>query len=218
MKTTAVIPTLNEEKNIREVLKGVLKYVDEVIIVDGYSKDKTVEIAKEFDVKVLYDNVGKGSALRKGFNAARGDIIVMFDCDMSHRASEIKEAVDVVKDGYDICMPSRFMGKSDDFTKLRKFLNILLVTFINRVWKSSYTDVGYGFRAIKKDALKKLDLTSDGFEIETELSIRAAKKGLKIKEIPSYEKKRKYGEGKLKLLPDGLRIITRLFLELVKPY
>lgn len=215
VNVSVVIPTLNEEGNIREVLKGVFQYANEVIIVDGYSKDNTVSIAQEFPVKILYDNIGKGSALRKGFAAAKGEIIVMFDCDLSHRPSEIKQAINVVGEGYDICMPSRFIGKSDDFTKFRRFLNIVLTTIVNVAWKTNYTDVCYGFRVMKKDALQALNLTSDGFEIETELSIKAAKKHLKTKEIPTYEKKREHGKSKFNLLFDGMRIINRVIKELI---
>ncbi len=216
MKITAVIPTLNEEGNIRKVLNSVSKYVDEIIVTDGYSKDNTVRVAKEFGAKILYDNIGKGSALRKGINTANGDVIVLFDCDLSHRASEIGKAIKLINDGYEICMPSRTIGHSDDLTKFRKFLNMLLANFVNFVWGSNYTDVCYGFRVAKKSALKKLDLSSNGFEIETEISIKAAKKRLKTKEIPTYEKKRKYGESKFNLFFDGLRIIRRVFVELIK--
>ena len=214
MKLSAVIPTLDEEENIEIVLENVSKYVNEIIIVDGYSVDKTVELAKKFGVKVIYDDRGKGSAIRKGIMHATGDILVLFDCDLSHRPEEIENAIKFVKEGYDICMPSRILGKSYDFTKMRKFLNIALANFINFMWGTNYSDVCYGFRVAKKDALKKLDLESDGFEIETEISIKAAKRKLKIIEIPSIERKRKYGKGKFRLLPHGLRILGLVFREM----
>src|SRR5580700_2255977 len=103
-----VIPTLNEEHNIkklmREIAPVIKNYKYEIIVVDGYSKDKTVEYAKEMGAKIIYDNKGKGSALIKGFNAAKGRIIISMDADLSNRPNELKLLIAGIEAGYEVCM------------------------------------------------------------------------------------------------------------------
>ncbi|MEK6891832.1 MAG: glycosyltransferase family 2 protein, partial [Nanoarchaeota archaeon] len=199
MEASIVIPTLNEEKNIRILLQQIDHKKYEIIVVDGGSTDKTVEIAKRFGVIIIYTSKGKGAALRKGMDAARSDIIVTMDADLSHRISEINLLIEAVKSGYDICMGSRFImgGGTDDMPLYRKLGNKFFIWLVNALWGTNYSDLCYGYRSFRKSVIKKLNLESDGFGIETEISIKAAKKKLKIIEIPSYEKKRLHGEGKL---------------------
>ena len=89
-----VIPTLNEERNIGPLLHGIRKvignYSYDIIIVDGNSTDRTVEIARKNSAKILYDSVGKGSALIKGLHAASGQIVISMDADLSHEPKELK--------------------------------------------------------------------------------------------------------------------------------
>lgn len=215
MTISFVIPTLNEEKNLGELIKKIryemkkrgLKH--EIIVIDGHSTDRTVEIAKKFDSTVLLDENGKGSALRKGFQAAKGDIVVSIDADLSHEPKEIGLLLEAIEGGYDICMGSRFIlgGGTKDMEIYRKFGNKFFVFMVNSLYGAHYSDMCYGYRAIRKSALKKIELSTDGFGIETEISIEAAKKGLKIIEVPSFEKKRKDGIGKLKTMSDGLEIL-----------
>ncbi len=220
MNVSVVIPTLNEEKNLGILLKELknLKLINEIIIIDGYSTDKTVQEAKKFGCKVIFDDMGKGSALRKGLDAARGDIIICMDADLSMLSNEIHLLVAGIKAGYDICMGSRFIqgGGSDDMSLIRKFGNKFFVFLVNLLWNMNYSDLCYGYRSLKKSTIKKLDLKSDGFGIETEISIKAAKKGLKVLEVPSFEKARKFGKGKLKTFNDGWRIFKIIVTEFLK--
>ena len=211
-----VIPTLNEEKNLPKVLKDISNTVDEIIVVDGYSKDKTVDVAKKFEVKVIYDDVGKGSALRRGMKEAKGDIIITMDADCSHRSSEIGLLTEGIKAGFDICMGSRFIqgGGTEDMPWYRKLGNKFFVFLVNFMWKMNYSDLCYGYRSFRKDRIQKLNLKSDGFGIETEIAIKAAKKKLKVLEIPSYEKGRASGKGKLKTLRDGWLIFKTILKEM----
>lgn len=216
-KISVVIPTLDEEENLPYILKNIPKYISEVIIVDGYSKDKTLEIAKKYNTKILYDKRGKGSALIKGLNAAKGDIVIMMDADCSHRVEEFGLLIEGIKAGYDTCMGSRFIqgGGTADMPLLRKFGNKFFVFLVNLFWKMNYSDLCYGYRSFNRNAIKNLNLESKGFAIETEISIRAAKNKLKVLEIPSFEKKRRFGEGKLRTFRHGVEIsriiITELF-------
>jgi glycosyltransferase involved in cell wall biosynthesis len=217
-KISVVIPTLNEEKNLPYVLDTIPQYISETIVVDGHSKDKTVGIAKKYNAKILYDEEGKGSALIKGLKAAKGDIVIMMDADCSHRIEEFGLLIEGIKGGYDTCMGSRFIqgGGTADMSLLRKFGNKFFVFLVNLFWKMNYSDLCYGYRSFNRNAIKKLNLGSKEFAIETEISIKAAKNKLKVLEIPSFEKKRKSGEGKLKTFKHGREISKRIITELFR--
>lgn len=215
MKVSIVIPTLNEEKNLPYVLKEIPDSIDEVIIVDGHSKDKTVEIAKQFKAKVIYDDVGKGSALMKGMEEAKGDIIITMDADYSNRINEINLLIEAIKLGYDIAMGSRFItgGGTADMPWIRRFGNKMFVTMVNVLWHTNYSDLCYGYRSFRKEIIPKLKLKSSGFGIETEISIRAAKIKARVIEIPSFEKPRLHGNGNLRTFRDGWLILKTIFHE-----
>jgi len=211
-----VIPTKNEEKNIGYVLKDIKKFFEEkkdikyeVIIVDAYSKDRTVEIAKKFGAKVIFDEFGKGSALIKGMKRAKGDIIISMDADCSNRVNELELLISGIKAGYDVCMGSRFLqgGGTGDMPLIRKIGNKFFVFLVNLLYHANYSDLCYGYRSFKRSAIKKLNLEEKGFGIETEISIKAVKEKLKVLEVPSFEKPRKFGKGNLKTLRDGFVIL-----------
>lgn len=211
-----VIPTLNEEENLKILLGQIDTKNYELIVVDGNSTDKTVEIARNFGARVLHTDKGKGAALRKGISSAKNDVIITMDADLSHRISELRLLIEAIKSGYDICMGSRFImgGGTDDMPFIRKIGNKFFVWLVNSIWGTNYSDLCYGYRSFRKDVIKNLRLESDGFGIETEISIKAAKKKLKVIEIPSYEKKRIHGEGKLRSINDGWLILKRIIKEI----
>ena len=215
-----VIPTLNEERNIGKLLKGIGRYLKgrrhEIIIVDGNSADNTVEVAKRLGARIMRDNVGKGSALIKGLNAAKGDIVISMDADLSHEPKELDLLIDSVVIGYDICMGSRFMsgGGSEDISALRYMGNKFFVWLVNFMFNSHYTDMCYGYRSFRKGVIRKLGLKEKGFGIETEINIKAVKGGMTIVEIPSTEKKRQAGEGKLRTFKDGYVILRTIMKNL----
>jgi glycosyltransferase involved in cell wall biosynthesis len=217
MKISVVIPTLNEEGNISKVLESLKEYVDEIIVVDGHSKDKTVEIAKNKGCILLYDDRGKGSALVKGMRNATGDIVIIMDADCSHISDEFILLIGGIKAGYDVCMGSRFLqgGGSDDISLIRKIGNKFFVSLVNFLWGMNYSDLCYGYRSFKKQAIEKLELVEEGFGIETEISIKVAKNNMRVLEVPSYEKKRDKGEGKLRALSDGWQILKRIMKEFI---
>jgi glycosyltransferase involved in cell wall biosynthesis len=215
-RVSIVIPTLDEGKNIAKVIKGVnevLEGIDhEILIVDGMSTDSTVSIAKRLGARVIFDSVGKGHALREGLAKAHGDILVSMDADLSNEPKELRLLIDSIDIGYDICMGSRFItgGGTEDMPAIRKFGNKLFVTLVNLIFGSHYSDMCYGYRSFRKSAFKKLDLKENGFGIETEININAAKKRLKVIEIPSNEKKRVAGEAKLRTFKDGATILKTI--------
>lgn len=223
-EVSIVIPTWEEEKNLPLVLKEIRnffrknKHSYEILVIDRYSKDRTVSTAKKFGCRILFDNKGKGSAIRKGMKHAKGKIIVTMDADISHRPIELGLMIAGIKAGYDIVMGSRFIqgGGTGDMPWYRRVANKLFVKLINLVWSMNYSDLCYGYRAFNRKVLKKLRLQQDGFGIETEISVKAAKKGLKVLEVPSFEKKRLHGEGKLRSLRDGYIILKTIVNEILK--
>jgi len=177
-----------------------------------------VGIAKKFGVKVIFDDIGKGSALRKGMKAAKGDIVITMDADYSHKSSEIGLLIEGIKSGFDICMGSRFIqgGGTEDMPWYRKIGNKFFVFMVNNFWKMNYSDLCYGYRSFRKSAIKKLKLEAGGFGIETEIAIKAAKNNLRVLEVPSYEKLRANGTGKLRTFSDGFQILKTILKEKFK--
>jgi len=215
-KITAVIPARNEEKNLPFVLPLIPPMVDELLLVDGVSSDRTNEVAKELrpDIKIVKQTGrGKGNALRCGFEKASGDFIIMIDADGSMDPAEIPAFIEPLLQGYDVVKGSRFLpgGGTTDMEGHRKFGNKVFLTLVNILFRGKYSDLCYGYMAFKKDALRKIELESDGFEIETELNVKVLKTGLKVKEVPSFEKKRISGSGSLRAWQDGKRIIGTIF-------
>jgi glycosyltransferase involved in cell wall biosynthesis len=212
-----IIPTLNEEKNIAKAISGVRAvmkgYRYELIIVDGSSIDRTVQIAKSMHAKViLIKERGKGVALIKGFRRARGEIIISMDADLSNRPKELKLLIAGIETGYDLCVGSRFLmgGGSEDIPWLRRMGNSFFVHLVNIIYRSKYSDMCYGYRSFSRRALKRLQLAEKSFGIETEINIKAKKAGLKILEVPSLEKKRSKGQGKLHTFRDGYGILKTI--------
>ncbi len=215
---SVVIPTLNEAMNLPWVLRRMPSYVDEVVIVDGRSTDNTVAVAKALrsDVVVVVEpRKGKGVAVRAGLSAASGDIIVMLDADGSMDPREIGWFVSPLQHDYDFVKGSRYVtgGGSEDITLLRSAGNLALTALANAVLRSNYSDLCYGYIAMRRECLDVLQLESDGFEIETELIVRAARAGLRIAEVPSIELDRISGSSNLQTFRDGWRVLRTLARE-----
>jgi glycosyltransferase involved in cell wall biosynthesis len=228
---SVVIPALNEERNLPHVF-AALPAVDEVILVDGGSVDRTVEVARELrpDVVVVQQTrKGKGNALACGFAASTGDIIVMIDADGSTDPAEIPLFVEQLVGGADFVKGSRFSngGHSHDITKLRKLGNDGLNLVVNVLFKTRFTDLCYGYNAFWSGVVPVLDLPDtrlpqpaggkklwgDGFEIETMINIRAAADGMKVGEVGSVEHARIHGQSNLNTFRDGFRVLRTIFSE-----
>jgi len=217
---SVVIPALNEEPNIAWVLERLPPFVDEIVLVDGHSVDRTVAVARAVrrDVVVVTQNGGgKGAALRAGFAAARGDIIVMIDADGSMNPAEIDQYVTPLLNGYDLVKGSRFLGHggSLDLTALRRIGNQALTRLTNSLFLIRFSDLCYGFCSFRRECLPALALTAHGFEIETELVVHAVKANLRIAEVPSIELRRRCGQSNLRTFHDGQRVLRALVRERV---
>jgi len=206
-----VIPTKNEARNVPEVLDHIPDLVTEVVIVDTRSSDVTKLMARTTrpGVRIIDEpRRGKGMALRAGLAAATGDVIVAMDADGSMSPEEIPRFVHPLRHGFDFTKGSRFMagGGSLDITPIRHFGNWALVVIVNTLFKVHYTDLCYGFFALRRVFLESLDLKATGFEIETEITLQAQLKGLRIAEVPSIELPRRTGTSALHAGSDGVRI------------
>jgi hypothetical protein len=215
---SVVIPTLNEEASIEWVLSNLPSCVDEVILVDGLSIDRTVFLARRAlpDLLVIHESrPGKGAALRAGFAAASGDIVVMLDADGSTDPREIDRYVEALMMGADFVKGSRQLegGGSADFTPARRWGNRAFVTLYNLLYGARFTDLCYGYCAFWREHLDDLALTADGFEIETQLVAHAYTAGLAIVEVPSFERERLGGSSNLNPVRDGARVLRTLVQE-----
>lgn len=217
-----IIPTLNEASNLPFVLGHLPCGLFEVVLVDGHSKDNTVQVARRCrpDIRVVYQGGhGKGNALACGFAAVHGDMIVTLDADGSTEPEEIPRFVEALRQGADFAKGSRFArgGGSADITALRKGGNRALVCLVNALFRTRYTDLCYGFNAFWTRCLPVLEVNSDGFEVETLLNISAARSGLKVAEVPSFERSRLHGLSNLRAWPDGLRVLRTVLSEYLSP-
>ncbi|BBY94143.1 hypothetical protein MGALJ_38120 [Mycobacterium gallinarum] len=208
-----VIPVRNEARNIAWVLEQIADDVHEIILVDGESTDATLITAMRYrpDIRVVpQEGTGKGSALRTGFLAATGDVIVMMDADGSMSPQEIRHYVHFLANGYDFVKGSRFMGGggSLDITPFRRLGNRFLLVVFNTLYNSELTDLCYGFCAFHRRYLDHLALTATGFEIEAEMTVRAVQAGLRIAEVPSLEMPRRTGNSNLRAIRDGWRVLN----------
>ncbi len=224
---TVVVPAKNEAANLRHVLPG-LPAAHEVIVVDGHSDDDTVAVVRAVRPRarlIQQTRGGKGNALACGMQAATGDVIVLFDADGSADPVEIDRFVDALA-GADVAKGSRELpgGGSIDLTPLRRWGNRALTAVTNRLFRTGYTDLCYGYNALWRDIVPQLDLPAvdragdepvrgDGFEIEAILHCRIAAARLRVTEVPSMELPRLHGTSNLSVIRDGWRVLRTILTE-----
>ncbi len=205
---TVLICTLNEEENLPYVLPKIPEWVDEILLVDGHSTDNTIEVAKKTcpEIKVLYQpGKGKGDALKYGIEHASGDIIVTLDADGQTDPEDIRRFIEPLLNGYDFAKGARLAhGRPPDMPWHRWFGNKVLATTCNILHGTRYTDVCSGYNAFWKKAINKINLSSNGFEMEQEMNVKVKKAGLKVIEVPCQDKGRVGGDSKVSDLKQGL--------------
>jgi len=217
-KVSVVVPAINEERNIGQVLSRLPEDLYEVILVDGNSRDNTIDAARRAypEIRVLTQSGhGKGDAFRTGFAAVRGNLVVMLDADGSADPAEIPRFVAALEAGADFAKGSRFLpgGGSADITPTRKLGNFFLSGTANLLHGTHFTDLCYGYNAFWARCLPFIALDVPGFEVETLINLRIAGAGMGITEVPSYEKDRISGQSNLKTFRDGFRVLGTIFSE-----
>jgi glycosyl transferase family 2 len=217
-RVSVVVSAMNEEKNVGLVLSRLPGGLHEVILVDGCSKDRTIEVAMEAypGIRVLTQSgVGKGDALRTGFAAVTGNLVVMLDADGSANPAEISRFVAALEAGADFAKGSRFLagGGSADITLIRRLGNAFLSGTANLLHGTRFTDLCYGYNAFWTRCLPFISLDAPGFEVETLINLRVAGAGMKITEVPSYEENRISGQSNLKTFRDGFRVLGTILGE-----
>jgi glycosyltransferase involved in cell wall biosynthesis len=215
-----VVPTLNEAKNLPHLLPRIPAWAHEVVVVDGRSSDDTVAVARRLrpDVKIVMEpRRGKGAALRAGFAAATGDIIVMIDADGSMLPEEAIVFVGALMAGADMVKGSRFLqgAGTDDMSLFRMLGNWGLTQIVRVLYGGGFSDLCYGYMAFWRKHVDTLKCDADGFEIETLINVRALKNHLNIVEVPSFEASRISGESNLHAIRDGWRVLKTILRERV---
>lgn len=201
LKVSVIIPARNEVDNLPFVLRHARPYADELLVVDGHSTDGTAALAMDLGARVVFDNRrGKGDAVRVGIQEARGEILVFIDADCSHNPHDIPSLVEPIQEGIaEHVTGSRMLGGSEelhgDFAKFVRCLGSDIITLgINARYGVALTDSQNGFRALRTDVARQLDLKENITTIEQEMIIKTLALGHRVVEVPSREACRRSGE------------------------
>jgi len=210
MRLTILMPALNEEESIAKTIKRIdqiaLKnsgWETEILIVDGGSTDKTVEIAKECGARVISSPCGYGRQYLLGFQEAQGEILVTADSDCSYPMEEIPKLLEILqKDRLDFITTNRFaFMHKDSMAFLNRVGNRALTFFANWLFNLGFKDSQSGMWVIRKEILPKMNLWGQGMSLSQEIKIEAFQK-FRSREIDSSYQKR-VGKVKLRMFQDG---------------
>lgn len=212
-----VIAALNEEATIEPVLVAAGQLTDDVVVVDGRSTDRTVELAERHGARVVTDNgLGKGDAIRVGLDHAAHPITVFIDADGSHDPADIEELVrPIADDEADLVMGSRMLGGSEElfgsaYEVLRLMGSLVISLTINYRFGVRFTDYQNGFRAVRTDVGRRIATTSNITTIEQEMAMKCLQYGYRVAEVPTHESRRQGGESKISVMHVSHRYVWNL--------
>lgn len=230
MKTTLIIPTLNELGGMQEVMPKIKSaWYDQLIVVDGGSTDGTIEYARDNGYTV-YVQKGKGlrQGLREMWDMVTGDIVITFSPDGNSIPEIIPQVAEKMREGHDMVIVSRYAkgARSFDDDAITRFGNWMFTFMINFTFGGRYTDALVIFRAYKRDIIDRLEINREakflklaeraGILIgwEPQLSIRCAKKKLKVTEMPGDEPARLHGKRKMRPFRSGSVMLAQILYEI----
>jgi len=221
MKVSVVIPVYNEVKTVEQIISRVLENIKngEVIVVDDCSTDGTREKLKALDhagpVKVCFHDVnqGKGAALRSGFKEVTGEVVIVQDADFEYDPKEYPKLLEPILDGRaDVVYGSRFLGGPQRVLYFWHYVgNKVLTLLSNCLSNINLSDMETCYKVFKSDLLKRMTFKSNRFGFEPEFTMKVAKLGCRIYEVPISYSGRSYAEGKKITWKDGVVAIFTLF-------
>jgi glycosyltransferase involved in cell wall biosynthesis len=230
-KIAIILPAFNEEKTIELTIKDFHQHLPDasIYIIDNNSTDQTSAISKKTLVdhnikgEVLFEpRQGKANAMRLAFDQIDADIYLMADADLTYPASEAKKIIQPIMDQEaEVVVGDRI--SNGNYAKENKrffheFGNNLVKFLINKIFGSNLKDIMSGYRAMSKRFIKLFPILSEGFEIETEMTLHALHKRYRMKEIPiNYQDRPKGSKSKLNTFSDGRKVLLEIFL-ILKDY
>jgi glycosyltransferase involved in cell wall biosynthesis len=217
---SVIIPMFNEEltiSNVIERVKVVLQKIGfkyEIIVVDDFSTDRSVELSTKQGVKVysLKKHMGKGYALRTGFAKAKGEIITTIDSDGSHRPEELPLLLTPILQGKaDLVIGSRYLSQKPVAAKKLNAIGVRLFNLLIKVFtRVEVSDSQSGYRVMEASVLRDMCLNSSGYEIESEMLVKTARQRFRVKEVPISFEQRTYGTSRLDPMVDGFKILLSI--------
>ena len=213
---SVVIPTLNEAGNILEAVTTIekgLEYPKEIIVVDGNSTDGTKEIVKDtnFCRLIIEPRRGYGIALKTGMKNAKGNIIVMVDGDGTYEVRHINRMLaKMIEKDADMVLATRMYDPNKAMGLMNFIGNKVITLCFDFLYKQFLSDTQSGFRAISHSAIEKIELNECDMAFATEMLVKFAKEGLRMVEVPTTYKSRKYGKTKLRKFKSGIEIFSTM--------